>query len=548
MKSILVTMVFLLPLIIIGQDFHQEIYETDNLKFIVTSDCRILPFEGQFLKEEAKPGMIDELSFVMASKDPAGNNLLSLNFSHYIKENQYVPGIVIDEFNSVKLDTVFKVSKEDILAHIEDFEDNGVIDNPIPSIFGWPARGNRFFKDFYNIDLTSVSTRVALAPFENRLSNQNTYEPDKGDFPMFRLDVYFQEKVLPEFIYFTSVCLDPEYWEGNQTTIGMTTYNLECEEGSNINNTFFTDYSISNMGINDGNCVGSGIKNKLSDNESFVSSTMDEMAYMVMDSDKYDFGAYVQQMIRTSSLASSMDRNCENTFDTIDFKSKFDNVNIMYKDTLSTVHLDYHSTMEEYHNVLTKGMWPDGTSMTVGGEGYSIDSEDTTYFAFQGDLLVENDWNEYSAETVFGKKDAIYSSTFQAILQAGSRSDFRSYAHTFLPKSSRDDVYTAIEKLRDIYFLYIWNTERDWNLDLCEQPLNSTSKETAEINIFPNPTNQISMFSKVMDVVSVYDISGKLLAKETDISSFDLSKFPVGLYIFYLNFKNKLIMKKVIKI
>ena len=35
----------------------------------------------------------------------------------------------------------WRVTRDEVMAHQADYADNGVIDNPIPSIFSWPGRG-----------------------------------------------------------------------------------------------------------------------------------------------------------------------------------------------------------------------------------------------------------------------------------------------------------------------------------------------------------------------------------------------------------------------
>ena len=76
-------------------------------------------------------------------------------------------------------DLFFQTSKEDISAFREDFDDNGILDNPIPlSIQGWPGIGNPLFLEIHGFSLPAIS----LAPFTDN-NGDGLYNPTDGDFP-----------------------------------------------------------------------------------------------------------------------------------------------------------------------------------------------------------------------------------------------------------------------------------------------------------------------------------------------------------------------------
>jgi hypothetical protein len=66
-------------------------------------------------------------------------------------------------------DKAWSVYAEEIANHRMDFEEDFIIDDTIPSIFGWPSRGNQFFRRFNGFSLPD-ELNVHWAPFLDRNS------------------------------------------------------------------------------------------------------------------------------------------------------------------------------------------------------------------------------------------------------------------------------------------------------------------------------------------------------------------------------------------
>ncbi len=70
-----------------------------------------------------------------------------------------------DECNNY--DQFWTTNSADINAHLADWNDNGVIDGPIPqSVLAWPGRGNPFFEDIHGFELPD-NTSQGFAPFND---------------------------------------------------------------------------------------------------------------------------------------------------------------------------------------------------------------------------------------------------------------------------------------------------------------------------------------------------------------------------------------------
>ncbi len=78
-------------------------------------------------------------------------------------------------------DRIWSVTSADINAVISDYNDNGVINNAIPTnILGYPCRNNANFQALFGF---SLPANTNFAPFKDRNNNGN-YEPNLGDYPI----------------------------------------------------------------------------------------------------------------------------------------------------------------------------------------------------------------------------------------------------------------------------------------------------------------------------------------------------------------------------
>ncbi|NJN71050.1 MAG: hypothetical protein HC801_12805, partial [Nitrospira sp.] len=121
---------------------------------------------------------VKEISIWMGGIDPAGNLHLAIQkldtaLSDFRGGFRNVP-------NSAG---VWKVTKEEIEQHIQDFEEDGDIDVMIPSIFSWPGAENPFSEQLNGFSLDTIPQNIT-APFaDNPFDWNNKYEPHLGEYP-----------------------------------------------------------------------------------------------------------------------------------------------------------------------------------------------------------------------------------------------------------------------------------------------------------------------------------------------------------------------------
>ncbi|MCU0345733.1 MAG: T9SS type A sorting domain-containing protein [Saprospiraceae bacterium] len=77
-----------------------------------------------------------------------------------------------------QFDRFWEIRLDEVVAHLADFEDNGIVDNPIQNVLAWPGRNNPSSMTANGFSLPDME----LAPFVDRNSN-GIYEPMKGDYP-----------------------------------------------------------------------------------------------------------------------------------------------------------------------------------------------------------------------------------------------------------------------------------------------------------------------------------------------------------------------------
>ena len=118
----------------------------------------------------------------MAGVDPGGNLKGSVQLYNEDGKTDFTPGLFHPEG---QLQGVFRVAKEDIEEDIADFEDNGIIDDPNPNVFGWPGNENPHFSQYHNSSLPMPSG-CGYANFWDE-DQDAVYDPEKGDYPIYTL-------------------------------------------------------------------------------------------------------------------------------------------------------------------------------------------------------------------------------------------------------------------------------------------------------------------------------------------------------------------------
>ena len=130
--------------------------------------------------------------------------------------------LTINDENCGNFDRIWKITQDDILSVKEDFQDDGMVDQPIPyAVKSWPAKGNPFFEGIFGFPLPDQK----LAPFFDRNGNE-LFEPLMGEYPI--LDPNFPNAVPNEMTWSVFNSTANEHNSFSELAIGAEVHLMTC--------------------------------------------------------------------------------------------------------------------------------------------------------------------------------------------------------------------------------------------------------------------------------------------------------------------------------
>jgi len=331
-----------------------------------------------------------------------------------------IPYNLCDAFNHV-----WAVDRNEIIQHIEDFTIDGIVNDTLASIFGWPAQGNIYFEQFNGFQLPSDHVG-GWASFVD-LNQNGIYEPDLGEYP----DVLLKGKsVIPEEIAWMVFNDQGPHLHSHAIPLGvemqLTVFGFSCEDNPVLNQTVFNTYKIINQGNERIDSTYFGIWSDYdlgcaSDdylgcdstrNSEFVyNDEVDGSVGIECTSGQATYGVHppVQSMTYLSPPMNSF---------TIE----------QYQDIGNPIWPSYQNASEQYR--LLAGTWPDGTPIRKGGIGYQVSSDyPITKYLFDGDPRDSTQWTWWN-DGPKGTDPRSISSTYLSSIPSG---DFKTVetAYTF---------------------------------------------------------------------------------------------------------------------
>jgi hypothetical protein len=353
----------------------------------------------------------------LSAFDPSGN--LKTSIASYGKANNqydYYPGPILedgpnDAATCANWDKVWSVYRYEIEAHIADWEDNNVIDNPLPAILSWPGRGNPNFEDFNGFELPD--TPQGLAPFWDNDAD-GTYNPLAGDYP-----IVAQSVIIPDQITWTVFNDQGLHFESQGVSLDMeiqlTSWAFNCFSNPLNNQATFFSYRMINRGV----------------------EPLDSL-YIGMWTD-FDLGCFTDDYIGSAPEQNTYFAYNQDFIDDIDCAGTgiegFGENPPVQAVTLLNHSLDHFiygnnaginapnpgttdpETVEEYRNNL-QGLFRDGTPISEGGDGYNT-SDVILDHAFPGNPNDTDEWSMASSNIFSGDRRAL-GSHLVPILQPGA--------------------------------------------------------------------------------------------------------------------------------
>ena len=382
----------------------------------------------------------------MVGYDPAANFKLSATtYGAANGESDYYPGPLplVDNLPMTNpetcsnFDRAWSVFRYEIEAHQADFADNGIIDNPLPSIIGWPGKGNPEFEAIYGFGLPE--TDQGYAPFWD-LDADGVYEPLSGEYP-----IEPKHQIIPEHMVWTifntygNFASDSGSAISNPTEIQCLAWALNCTDNEQLNNTIFTNYTLIQRGIESYDSVRIGLWTDFDlgcYTDDYVGSAPELNTYYAYNQDNDDNNPCDQGILGAGENPPVQ---------AVTFLNRPLN-NFIYANAGFGLPPGVGSpnAVIEYARLLS-GRFIDGTPISTGGTGYNPASTDEVAYAFPDNPNDSDGWSAFN-ESLPPSDWRSIGSTFIEHWDVGQVIEF-DIAHSYF----RADGANFLENVNEMY-------------------------------------------------------------------------------------------------
>ncbi|MBK7406680.1 MAG: T9SS type A sorting domain-containing protein [Saprospirales bacterium] len=387
----------------------------------------------------------------------------------------------------------FQVNRTEINSFLDDFADNGVLDDPIPtSILGWPAKGNPFFSQIHGFSLPAGEN---MAPFYDRNEN-GIYEPNYGDVPLLKGDVS---------IWWVYNDAGNTHADSGGDALNMEvqanafSYNTEADpDSAYIDNATFYEFKLKYKGTQplanayfslwvdpDLGCY----------QDDYIGCLPDQQMAFVFNGDNFDedclgINGYGNEIpvLAMKVIKPFQYVDADSVTQDLPFSSF-----TYYLNAGGALGIPYAdpATPIQYYNYMS-GKWNDGTPLSQGGTGYNPGSPAYPY-AFDGSNYNGQPWTECTANS--DPDDRRFLMNFGPVnLFPGTEYEFV-YAVMWWNDQPYPcpDLENYVEDADSLVAFYNWISEDIKNIP---QPsgVSVVPYEQSWVRVFPNPMQEGSWF------------------------------------------------------
>ncbi|MEO1258169.1 MAG: T9SS type A sorting domain-containing protein [Bacteroidota bacterium] len=516
--------------------------ETNNIKALINANGLLFyDYEkgGQFLPDSTSRSPIKAAGIWLGGVDPGGNLKLAAQLYNEDGKQDFVPGFssnVPGEWNQI-----WRTSKVDILAHLTDYYQDFEIDDTLSSIFGWPAYGNKYFKEYHGFELPELPDQLAAFWDED---HSGTYDPDKGEFPLVsngRCDGAFFFNIPDEIYWHVFHDNTPHTQTQNSHPIWMdishTVFSYHCTNNKILDNTVFSNYLLTNGNLDgiDSCFMGLFLDFELGCPDDYLGVIPEQNILYAYNSDDDDscpdhqgYGVY------PPSAAVKLIRGPLS-----EFRQEMDLfAAVPLYENPPNPGMGFPENAQDFYNYLT-GTWKDGTPVTSGGNGYDPQSTNYQSIAYPGHPDDPGSWSEVSAGSIPGSRKVVTSYGPFKLLPGAVNEIMVGYS--FMPNGEFPvtdhlvDVYAGIDHVMQIFDNCFGGTPLPCSSDVITDP-SPIETSTEPIVFIPNPatSNVRAKFEKdYIQTFAVYDALGRLMYQSTVFGSshyFNVSDWPSGVY------------------
>jgi len=488
--------------------------------------------------------------------DPGGNlKIATQSYGRSQGNKDYIAGPLRPNMGTtyddgcLKFDKIWVVNRQNVIDHLNDLNDNGVIDNPNNNIYSWPGKGNVHFES-YNGFLWPADAN-ASAPFWDNDGDGN-YEPEDGDYPHYSS---IAEGLIPEMMtwsVFNDVTLHTESnGDPLRAEVQLLSWNFNCSDNDILNNTIFTAHKITNYALE------SIFDLKVSLWVDFDLGCYED-DFIGCDPDRNAFFAYNEDPVDGTGSTTQ----CTGGINTYGDNPPAQSVVFLNK---ALDHLTYYNSSSvsgppstsdpnvaiEYYNYMS-GKWRDGTPLTEGGNGYDLSSTAVVNHVFPGNPNDAAEWSMYTTILVSGDR-RIVASHSAGNLDPGAIVTLES-AYIFHQEDGAGHLGNVTKMYSDIDALQaMYDTKFD---GICQNSVLSapTLIPDAAFQLSPNPTKgliNLQLYDLNLDRLKVFDLQGRLLMEWSDLSGsmdIDLGSLSAGMYLVRLESAGSVATRKVVRL
>jgi hypothetical protein len=282
------------------------------------------------------------------------------------------PNPTIDPSQCEAYDRIYKVTRKEISSYLEDFADNGQIDNAVPKSFiDWPGNGDPRYNQSKH-----------LAPYVE-IDGVEGYDPANGDYPDVPGDmalwfvyndkgnIHSESQGVPIGVELRTTAFA---FATNDEINNMTFYNTTIiNRGEPIQQTYFGQWADPDLGNYSDDYVGCDTTRSLG------------FCYNADDNDEGILGYGLNPPTVGIDFFKGPKDSKGNELKLSNF--------VYYNNGGTPATSDPRRAIDFYNYM--RGKWKDGTCFTVGGSGYG--GSKCTPFCFPGDPLNQGEWHEKSA-------------------------------------------------------------------------------------------------------------------------------------------------------
>lgn len=419
----------------------------------------------------------------------------------------YWSGPVADTYDSAyfaRYSRVWKVNENDVAAHQISA---GMPGYSAPAdLKDWPGNGD-----------TTNGEPFLLAPFED-LNNNQIYEPDSGEYPLFHGD---------QVLYMISNDKAAIHAESGGQALGvdihLMAYAFDRPASSPLDQTIFLSYRIVNRSQEDFHQLMTGLWLDLelgALHDDFIGCDTASETFYVYNGDSLDhLTAYGGYGTTPPAFGATFLNQSMSYFRTYDFNE-------------SPTGRPF--TASDFYGYL-RNYWKDSTLLTVGGDGSQ--GGIPINYAFPGNVLDTSQWSEVSEQHTGSDRRGV-GSIGPFTLGAGEEfcMDVALVFGRAISGNHLSSVPVMLGRVRDVRTFY------EANPKTCElyQASSSTAltpeQQNRMIEVYPNPaTSHVSVqLPESHCQILLYDIEGKVLeetfAKDSLLLSWEVKDWPAGIY------------------